>query len=162
MNNDYFVQSSNKGVRVSRIIKGELEVIRFNGDSAAIPFSDFWAIFKQKIEYESGESLAFIILSDDENFEMDAEIIISEKFISENSELKSLMFEHKRQNNYLITYPTLDINLDEVKFSPQINLGVDEPELEQEQEIVGGSLQNYFRKQTRSMERKNNKVTGDK
>jgi hypothetical protein len=157
--NDYFIRSISNMVSVNRITNGELEAIRINGD-LQLPLSNFWPSFKQKIEYEADERLAFIVLTDDESFEFDTEIIFSEKFTSTKKALRDLIFENTSANTHLITFPKLEVNLNEFRPSPFVEVQVTEPELEQS--IIGDNLQSFFKKQTREMQRENNKVTGGK
>ena len=177
---DYFIQSTKNTVRVNRIINGELEAIKINGD-LQFPLSEFWPLFKQKIEYEVDEILAFIVLTDDENFEIDPAIIISEKFISVETALNSLIFEHLTDNVHLFTYPKFDVTINKTMPNSPINEQknesllcdallklLDEPAVQTKikselvQEIERDSLQSFFRKKTREIQRENNKVTGGK
>ncbi|MFT5759818.1 MAG: hypothetical protein ACI9LM_004597 [Alteromonadaceae bacterium] len=156
---DYFIQSTKNIVRVNRIINGELEAIKINGD-LQIPLSEFWPLFKQKIEYEADETLAFIVFTDNETFEMDSEIIIAEKFISTETVLNTFIFEHLTENIHLFTHPTFDVTINKTTPRSSINVQTSEPDLVQE--IEGDSLQSFFRKKTREIQRENNKVTGGK
>lgn len=150
---DYLIQSTKKFVSANRIINGQLEAIKIAGESQ-FPLAIFWSLFKQKIEYEAGEQLAFVVLSGDESFEFDPEIMIAATFISTTDELSSLIFEYTSENINLITSPPLDINKLISVPSPQIALVEPEPELR------AGSLQSYFREKTREIQRENTKVTG--
>jgi len=156
---DYFIQLKNNLVRVSRVKNGELEAINIKG-SLQVPLSDFWAVFKDKIEYEAGDQLTFIVLTDDEGFELDGDIIVAEKFGSTDKELCDLIFEHSLPNIHCFTFPARDFTIDDVKPTPLIEQQSVESELEVE--IVGDSLQSFFRKKTREIERDNKKVTGGK
>jgi len=159
--NDYFIQSFKNRVSVSRIINGELEAIKIKGELYS-PLSEFWPLFKQKIEYESDERLAFVVLVDDENFAIDSDIIIAAQFISSPDELENLIFEKMSRGNHLLTYPKFDINIDTLIVSTVINVQACEPEPELEKEVEDDNLQSYFRKKTRKIQRENNKVTGGK
>jgi len=159
--NDYFIQSLNNRVSVSRIINAELEVIKIKGEPYS-PLSEFWPLFKQKIEYESDEQLAFIVLADDESFAIDSEIMIAEQFVSSSDELEALIFEKSCEGKHLLTYPKVDVNLDKIIANVQTQVQAYEPEPELEQEAEGDNLQSYFRKKTRKIQRENNKVTGGK
>jgi len=159
MNDDYFIQSLNNRVSVSRIINGELEVIKIKGELYS-PLSEFWSLFKQKIEYEVDELLAFVVLADDENFTIDSDIIIAEQFVSSPDELEAFIFEKMSGDNHLLTYPKFDVNITKVIANTATKVQASEPELEQE--LGADNLQSYFRKKTRKIQRENNKVTGGK
>lgn len=156
---NYFIKSIKQQVSVSRIINGELEAIKIRGD-LQLDLSKFWLRFKQKIEYEADESLSFIVLSDDENFKIDADIVIAEQFSSSEYELSSLIFDNRTEHQHLITFPSIDINIEDMIPATTVNMQEDEPELEPE--IEGDSLQSFFRKKTREIHREINKVTGGK
>ncbi|NOQ65453.1 MAG: hypothetical protein GQ582_13160 [Methyloprofundus sp.] len=148
--NEYLIQAINSSVRVSRIIDGELEAIRNKGDFA-FPLSDFWRLFKEKIEYEVGEQLALIVLTDDKYFELDASIVIAEKFTSENEVLNDLVSSRKAERYYLMTYP--ELALDYIKAEPDLSVTLQASEPEFIAAGEGQSIQDFFKKKTRDIKR---------
>ncbi|CAH9057258.1 hypothetical protein PSEHALCIP103_01620 [Pseudoalteromonas haloplanktis] len=87
---DFYVENKNCKIRTCRVIEGELEDIRFSGE-LWIDSTDFWEQFKRKVEYIENERLAFIIVSDDEVFDVDPSIFIADDFATEKSELNRLL-----------------------------------------------------------------------
>lgn len=156
---DYFVETKNSNVCVSRIINGELEAIKIDGD-IQIALSDFWPLFKKKIEYEADETLAFIVVADNEYFNIDTEIVIAEHFSATTDELNALIFEHLSAELHLKTYPDLDFNRDEIIPKKSFVMQAVESEPELVLEIEGDSLQSFFKKKTRAIQREDRKVTG--
>ncbi|MBL0711671.1 MAG: hypothetical protein JJV99_11765 [Colwellia sp.] len=145
---DYFIKSTNEKVQVSRIINNELEAIKINGE-LIIALPDFWFLFKEKIEYEIGEQLAFIILTNDETFNVDANITIAEKFITPKHELHTLIVENLTGNSSFTSFPALDINVNEMNDAKIFNSALNEPELE----MKGDSLQSFYKKKTKAMQK---------
>lgn len=154
---DYFIETKNSNVCVSRIINGELEAIKIDGD-IQIALYPFWSLFKEKIEYESGEKLAFIVVADDESFNIDADIAIAERFNATTDDLNALIFERLSAELHLKTYPDLDFNRDEI--IPKRSIVMQTVEPEPKFEIEGESLQSFFKKKTRDIQREDRKVTG--
>ncbi len=157
--NDYFIQLTNNIVCVKRIINGELEAIKIKGD-LQFPLCDFWLLFKHKIEYEADETLAFIVFTDDKNFEIDSEIIIAKTFVSAEEDLNALIFENLTENIHLVTYPQFELNTENIM--PSSSVEVQPVALALDQEIKADSLQSFFRKKTREIKRENKQVTGGK
>jgi len=147
---DYFIQFIDKRVCVSRIKEGEPEPIRINGDFD-LPLSEFWELFKTKIEYEADEKLAFIVLSDNENFEIDSGITIAEKFTLAEEDIKAVIFENRVRNHYLMTYPKVDMDFNQSESLLPASVPIRKLDIEQKQGADTDSLQSFFRKKTRAM-----------
>ena len=132
--NDYCIQAINNMVSVSRIIDGELEPIRIRGEMY-LPIADFWPAFKQKVEYEADELLAFIIFSDTENFIVDPEINIADEFITEQFDLQNVVLEYLNGGCLLSFYPHIDIDI--VKQPYRFPVAKDEKE---DEELVNNEI----------------------
>tara|TARA_B110000211_G_scaffold130937_1_gene150387 strand:- start:1524 stop:2000 length:477 start_codon:yes stop_codon:yes gene_type:complete len=156
---DYFIQSIKDTVCVHRIINGELEIIKINGDSY-FPTYDFWQLFKQKVEYEPGEQLSFVVITDREGFEIDPEISVAEKFMTPEDDIRHLIFDQLSGKNHLITFPDLKEKID--RPLPFLETGLPIEELEVAQEPTDNNIQSFYRKQTRAIQRKANDMKGGK
>lgn len=158
---DYFIQSKNDIMYVSRIIDGKLVPISINGEIQFLR-TEFWALFKEKIEYDSGEELAFIVLKDGKNgFDIDPTINIAEFFVAKAETLHTLIFENRTRNTEVISFPELKIDLESVASYSLLEPAEEEPkevEIDNEQD----NIQNFFRKKTRAIQRENKNVTGGK
>lgn len=158
---DYFIQSKNDVMYVSRIIDGELVPISSNGEIQFLR-TEFWPLFKAKIEYDIGEKLAFIVLNDDKNgFEIDATINIAESFVTKIETLHTLIFENRIRDTEVISYPELKIDLESVASYSILEAADEESEkvaIENEED----NIQSFFRKKTRAIQRENKNVTGGK
>ncbi|OLQ70158.1 hypothetical protein BIT28_10945 [Photobacterium proteolyticum] len=143
------------------MIGGELEPIRVRGE-VSIPIADFWPIFKQKVEYEADELLSFIIFSDNESFSIDPEINIADEFVSNHSELESLVFEHLTGGCFINTYPHIDIDI--VKQPYRFPVAKDEKEDEElvNNEMATDSLQTFFRRKTRELQKESYQINKGK
>lgn len=148
--NDYCIKVINNLVSVSRIVDEELELISINGE-VSVPITDFWALFKSKIEYEVGESLAFMIFSNTDKFRLDPEINISEKFSSSHSALKNLVFENHSDACSLTFYPDIDISIENrVLASLEKKSSI---EIVTQCDMKIDSLQTFYTKQTRELKK---------
>lgn len=157
--NDYFIQSKNDVMYVSRIIDGELVPISVNGEIQFLR-TEFWPLFKQKIEYDIGEKLAFIVLKDDKKgFDIDPTINLAESFVTKVETLHILIFENRTRNTEVISFPELKIDLESVA-----SYSLPGPAEEEPKEKVNeqDNIQNFFRKKTRAIQRENKNVTGGK
>ncbi|MEZ9141686.1 MULTISPECIES: hypothetical protein [unclassified Shewanella] len=147
--NDYCIFLANNTVQVSRIVNCELEPIRIRGE-VLIPLDDFWGLFKDKVEYEESESLAFMVLADTEDFFIMEDILIADHFSATKEELEKVIFDINKPNYSLNFYPEVDLqqpNLINVKAAMNNveDLPVDITSHED-------SLQTFFRKQTRAFQ----------
>lgn len=156
---DYFIQSIKDTVCVHRIINGELEIIKINGDSY-FSICDFWPLFKQKVEYEPDEQLSFVVISDREDFEIDSEITVAEKFIESEGDIRNLIFDKFSDSSHLITFPDLKKKIDRPLSFSKTDLPVEN--LEVVQDITGEDMQSFYRKKTRAIQRKTNDIKGGK
>jgi len=150
--NSYIIKSINERLSVSHIINEELKPIKIDGD-LSFPLRGFWGSFKRKIEYEESEKLCFVILTDDEHFEIDASIAIAEQFNIADDKLQSLLAELDiSEKLHLIFYPevTFDSNPD---LSNSSNIKAQQQSIEDTSPelIRPNSLQNYFRKKTNAI-----------
>ncbi|WP_289097233.1 hypothetical protein [uncultured Pseudoalteromonas sp.] len=103
---DFYVENKNCKIRTCRVIKGELEDIRFSGE-LWIDSADYWEQFKRKVEYIENERLAFIIVSDDEAFDVDPDICIAADFATGKSELNRLLAQIDAISSFIKLYPNL-------------------------------------------------------
>ena len=155
--NDYLIKKVSKAVQVQRIINGETEVLRLNGE-VNFQLDDFWPSFKRKIEYEIGDSIAFLILSDDAHFEIDPEILIAKEFVSSKDKLHRLILNENTYNYHILTYPYFDTK--EISSYTPLQAKQNIPELLNENKEE--TLESFYSKKTRKIEIENLKVTGGK
>lgn len=152
---DYIIQLKKGFVHANRIINGELELIRFAGESA-IPEKVFWDNFKQKIEYAEGEKLAFAIISDDSNFQPDSELCIAEDFTHKLEDITWLVEDCCTSGATITCYPSIDLALKKPR-APREKLiePVEEVDdfIEPLDESQKSNLQAFYRKKTRDYKR---------
>lgn len=101
---DFYVENKNCKIRTCRVIEGELEDVRFSGE-LWIDSADFWEQFKRKVEYIQNERLAFIVVSDDEEFDVDPSIFIADDFATGKSELNRLLAHIGAISSSIKLYP---------------------------------------------------------
>ena len=147
---DFIIRVKRNRVQANRVIDGELEPILFAGE-LAIPQESFWDFFKKKIEYLYGEKLALVIISDDTDFQIDAEISIADSFINSQENISWLAEGLTFENAAVTSYPVIDIT---AKCSiPIVSSVVSDNELEDNEECnelsADVSLQAFYRKKTR-------------
>ncbi|MFD2017740.1 hypothetical protein ACFSJQ_23315 [Vibrio olivae] len=104
---DFIIQAKKNRVKANRVIGGELELILFAGEMA-VPQENFWEIFKKKIEYVDGETLALVIVSDDNDFQVDSDISIAESFVSSVKEISWLTEELSFSGAVITSYPQIE------------------------------------------------------
>ncbi len=148
---DYSLHVNGDRVKVSRIINGELELIRFGGE-VSLPIDGFWSRFKAKIEYEVDEYLAFIVVTDDDSFKIESSINIADQFNTCHEELAWILGELSELGNNIYISP--EVNLTVAKASKTTNKVEQQPKVTDQTEANEiGSLQSFFRKKTREYER---------
>lgn len=103
---DFYVENKNCKIRTCRVIEGELEDVRFSGE-LWIDSADFWEQFKRKVEYIQNERLAFIVVSDDEEFDVDPDIFIADDFATDKSELNRLLARVKASLFFVKFHPNV-------------------------------------------------------
>lgn len=150
---DFIIEISDNLVRVSRVIDGELEIIRFYGESY-LAKDDFWKSFIDKIEYNScNESLAFVVISDEEDFVVDSSIIVSDHFVNDNGDILRIVSDLSISKNVVISsYPRLDIHLVNdrpVKKTDDDYVVKGEDIFESDNVIDANSMQAFYRKKTK-------------
>lgn len=150
---DFIIEVSDNLVRVNRVVEGGLEIIRFSGESY-LPQVEFWERFKEKIEYDSGnESLAFVIISDREDFVVDSSIIVSDHFLNDNGDILRIVSDLSISKNVVISsYPRLDIPLVNdrpVKKTDDDYVVKGEDIFESDDVIDANSMQAFYRKKTK-------------
>lgn len=128
--------------------KNKFNIIKNNGEEST-NFSNkelFWEFWKDKVQYQD-ENVGFIILTDEDlfdipnNIKLTNEIQIATEAIESLIEIKNLRYKN------LISYPTgFDMNID-VEFLEDNSLDkIDEPK---EKENTSGDLREYFLNKTR-------------
>lgn len=150
---DFIIEVSDNLVRVSRVIDGELEIIRFYGESY-LAKDDFWKSFIDKIEYNSCyESLAFVIISYSEDFVVDSSIIVSDYFVNDDSDIHRIVSELCLSKKVVISsYPRLDLPLVNdmpVKKIDDDYVVKDDDLLRSDDVIDANSMQAFYRKKTK-------------
>ena len=149
---DFYVENKNCKIRTCRVIEGELEDIRFSGE-LWIDSADFWEQFKLKVEYIENERLAFIIVSDDEAFDVAPDIFIADDFATEKSELNRLLAHIDVSSTSVKLYPnSFEIQRTAVNDKPETlgEIKGDSAKVNQNITIGYGSngLQAHYRKKT--------------
>lgn len=148
---DFIVQVNKTRVQVGRIIDGELEPVRFSGETI-ISIENFWNCFKKKVEYTDDEALAFVIISNNESFQIDPNIIISDSFINPNEDIICIVEDLTFNKSVVTSYPEIEFRLN------RLNIVNDELEsldvIENSDLIDGNTLQAFYRKKTRDYKRR--------
>ncbi len=135
--------------------KNKFNIIKNNGEEST-NFSNkelFWKFWKDKVQYQD-ENVGFIILTDEDlfdipnNIKLTNEIQIATEAIESLIEIKNLRYKN------LISYPTgFDMNID-VEFLEDNSLDkIDEPK---EKENTSGDLREYFLNKTREYKKNRN------
>ncbi len=135
--------------------KNKFNIIKNNGEEST-NFSNkelFWEFWKDKVQYQD-ENVGFIILTDEDlfdipnNIKLTNEIQIATEAIESLIEIKNLRYKN------LISYPTgFDMNID-VEFLEDNSLDkIDEPK---EKENTSGDLREYFLNKTREYKKNRN------
>lgn len=156
---DFFIQVRNNKVMTSRIINGDLDVIRFSGEEW-IAVDSYWQQFKEKIEYSECETLALLMILDDESFMVDPDIVISDTFENSPSDLKGIIDISELSNAQVFVYPEIfgkskaklnaNDNVKEANNQKQDPIQKEAIDMEL---VSSGSLQSYYRKATREFKR---------
>ncbi|MGF1723981.1 hypothetical protein [Photobacterium nomapromontoriensis] len=153
---DYCLRVVNAHVHASRIIDGELEVIRFGGE-ASLPINSFWRQFKNKIEYEADEQLAFMIITDQDTFSLDPDIQIADSFMLSPTQLAWLLDDQAGRGQKILMFPEMAIcSPGMTQPQPVVRKAVSTPstdpkymtEFNDEGQV--DSLQTFFRKKTKA------------
>ena len=135
--------------------KNKFNIIKNNGEEST-NFSNkelFWKFWKDKVQYQD-ENVGFIILTDEDlfdipnNIKLTNEIQIATEAIESLIEIKNLRYKN------LISYPTgFDMDID-VEFLEDNSLDkIDEPK---EKENTSGDLREYFLNKTREYKKNRN------
>jgi hypothetical protein len=156
---DFFIQVRNNKVMTSRIINGDLDVIRFFGEEW-IAVDSYWQRFKDKIEHSESDTLALLMISDDESFMVDPDIIISDTFENSPSDLKGVIDTSELSDAQVFLYPEI---FGELKMTLNASNCVKETNNQKQDSVQketialetmnSGSLQSYYRKATREFKR---------
>ncbi|OCH16456.1 hypothetical protein A6E05_16360 [Aliivibrio sp. 1S165] len=156
---DFFIQVRNNKVMTSRIINGDLDVIRFFGEEW-IAVDLYWQRFKEKIEHSESDTLALLMISDDESFMVDPDIVISDTFENSLSDLKGIIDTSELSNAQVLLYPEIFGELKAtLKASNQVKDANNQKQDSVQKETIAletmnsGSLQSYYRKATREFKR---------
>ncbi|MDF2154512.1 hypothetical protein [Vibrio sp. CAU 1672] len=154
---DFLIQIRNKMVQVSRIIDGEIELIRFSGENYT-SLESFWDKFKRKIEYVSGEQLAFLVVTDQQQLDIDPDITVAEHFSHSNEDLAWLVGEANYAQSNIYCYPNIELNVQSTVVAeeqPTEDLLEEEMDLFSPEECSEvKSLQAFYRKKTRDYKRR--------
>lgn len=152
---DFIIQAKKNRVQANRVIGGELESILFAGEMA-VPQENFWEIFKKKIEYVDDETLALVIVSDDNDFQVDSDISIAESFVSSVKEITWLTEELSFSGAVITSYPQIEtLTAYTVSYVSPVASDIAADDLVEDEELsVGTSLQAFYRKKTRDYGRR--------
>lgn len=152
---DFIIQAKKNRVKANRVIGGELELILFAGEMA-VPQENFWEIFKKKIEYVDGETLALVIVSDDNDFQVDSDISIAESFVSSVKEISWLTEELSFSGAAITSYPQIEtLTAYTASYVSLVASDIEaDDSVESEKLSVGTSLQAFYRKKTKEYGRR--------
>lgn len=149
---DFIIQAKKNRVQANRVIGGELEPILFAGEMA-VPQENFWDIFKNKIEYVDNETLALVIISDDQSLQVDSDISISDSFVNSVKEIGWLTEELIFPGAAVASYPQIEtpIPYTAPSFSSEASSikAVDTSEMEELSDAT--SLQAFYRKKNQRL-----------
>lgn len=152
---DFIIQAKKNRVKANRVIGGELELILFAGEMA-VPQENFWEIFKKKIEYVDGETLALVIVSDENDFQVDSDISIAESFVSSVKEISWLTEELSFSGAVITSYPQIEtLTAYTASYVSLVASDIEaDDSVESEKLSVGTSLQAFYRKKTKEYGRR--------
>ena len=128
--------------------KNKFNIIKNNGEEST-NFSNkelFWKFWKDKVQYQD-ENVGFIILTDEDLFDIPNNIKLTNEIQIPTEAIESLIEIKNLRYKNLISYPTgFDMNID-VEFLEDNSLDkIDEPK---EKENTSGDLREYFLNKTR-------------
>ena len=156
---DFCIQVRNNKVMTSRIINGDLDVIRFFGEEW-IAVDSYWQRFKEKIEHSESDTLALLMISDDESFMVDPDIIISDTFENSPSDLKGVIDTSELSDAQVFLYPEIFGELKAIlNASHRVKEANNQKQDPIQKEAIemepmnSSSLQSYYRKATREFKR---------
>ncbi len=135
--------------------KNKFNIIKNNGEEST-NFSNkelFWEFWKDKVQYQD-ENVGFIILTDEDLFDIPNNIKLTNEIQIPTEAIESLIEIKNLRYKNLISYPTgFDMNID-VEFLEDNSLDkIDEPK---EKENTSGDLREYFLNKTREYKKNRN------
>ena len=135
--------------------KNKFNIIKNNGVEST-NFSNkelFWEFWKDKVQYQD-ENVGFIILTDEDLFDIPNNIKLTNEIQIPTEAIESLIEIKNLRYKNLISYPTgFDMNID-VEFLEDNSLDkIDEPK---EKENTSGDLREYFLNKTREYKKNRN------
>ena len=135
--------------------KNKFNIIKNNGEEST-NFSNkelFWEFWKDKVQYQD-ENVGFIILTDEDLFDIPNNIKLTNEIQIPTEAIESLIEIKNLKYKNLISYPTgFDMNID-VEFLEDNSLDkIDEPK---EKENTSGDLREYFLNKTREYKKNRN------
>ena len=135
--------------------KNKFNIIKNNGEEST-NFSNkelFWKFWKDKVQYQD-ENVGFIILTDEDLFDIPNNIKLTNEIQIPTEAIESLIEIKNLRYKNLISYPTgFDMNID-VEFLEDNSLDkIDEPK---EKENTSGDLREYFLNKTREYKKNRN------
>ncbi|OOF08148.1 hypothetical protein BZG82_15250 [Salinivibrio sp. PR5] len=109
---DYIVSVKGDQAQAYRLIWGQREIIRFEGEEY-LSKADFWHTFKKKIEYVEGEKIAIVMIRDDPEFSIDADVTIADRFNNDLEDVRGVIDEFCLRNREALCFPN---SIDKVDF----------------------------------------------
>jgi hypothetical protein len=101
---DYIVSVKGDQAQAYRLILGKREIIRFEGEEY-LSKADFWHTFKKKIEYVEGEKIAIVMIRDDPEFSIDADVTIADRFNNDLEDVRGVIDEFCLRNREALCFP---------------------------------------------------------
>ncbi|WBA10592.1 hypothetical protein [Salinivibrio kushneri] len=101
---DYIVSIKGDQAQAYRLILGQREIIRFEGEEY-LSKADFWHTFKKKIEYVEGEKIAIVMIRDDPEFSIDPYVTIADRFNNDLEDVRLAIDEFCLRNCEALCFP---------------------------------------------------------
>ncbi|CAE6944352.1 hypothetical protein ACOMICROBIO_GDFFDHBD_03240 [Vibrio sp. B1REV9] len=156
---DFYIHLNKNAVKSYRVINGELEIIRFLGESS-LSKDGFWEKFKSKIEYEKGDKHSFLIASDDAGFSPVGEMDFAHNFDCDLNQLHRIVLDSFPEACNLITFPRVDLqpmpDLPKATSTQSLNAVKEKSQFEELDDTDDDnvfSLQSFYRRKTRDYQR---------
>ncbi|OOE41612.1 hypothetical protein BZG00_01150 [Salinivibrio kushneri] len=154
---DYIVSVKGDQAQAYRLIWGQREIIRFEGEEY-LSKADFWHTFKKKIEYVEGEKIAIVMIRDDPEFSIDPDVTIADRFNNDLEDVRGVIDEFCLRNREALCFPN---SIDKVDYrrvsqerpyneAPIVDDNLSDSDSSSSDEI---SIQSFYLKKTRSYKR---------
>ena len=143
---NFVIYSFKENISVYQQIDETLEPLKNKGEIEQNYNSDlFWTWWKKKVEYQD-EALSFIVVTDNKEFSLPADICIADKSSLSQNIINDLLLRLP-VNSEVLTFPKIeDLEIDYVVVEES-----KEEEIVVPMDITNPSLATFFRKKTNEM-----------